>query len=127
MSDSPTTFYFGCQNGAGHFLHDQHLQTVQDHRAGPWQDWELDGRLCPGFVRNYVRDREVIGEAMIHHKDGWTALAFWDNSIDERPGSNSVFVIEGMHDFEQAVVIAKAAFPQIWERFKFTVRRFPPV
>jgi hypothetical protein len=110
---SGQVFYFGCIGDVGHFVWNIHGQRVAN--TSPWGD-EVDGGLCPA-------GKQVEGAASLHHEDGWTALAFWDRSVDSRPGSNSVFLIEGEYDFESAVEVAREAFPQIWQRFKFEVQR----
>ena len=35
------------------------------------------------------------GEAIIHHKNGWTALSLWDSTIDTRPGCSSTYLAKG--------------------------------
>jgi hypothetical protein len=70
------------------------------------------------------------GEALLHHRERagvtWTALAFWDRSVDDRYGSNSVFILRGALSFEEAVTLAREQFPEVWARFSFTVREFSP-
>ena len=66
---------------------------------------------------------QAEGKAALHYKGGWTALAFWDRSVDSRPGSNSVFLAEGTHQFEDMVVLAQQSFPSIMQRFKFKIEK----
>ena len=109
--------YYGCVKGSGHFFHDVHLQ----HDCTAWRDipWaNIDGKLCP-------RDGhgpQVEGEAALHHLGGWTALAFWDRSVDARIECNSVFFAEGTYGPDAMMQIAREHFPSIWARFKFEVR-----
>ena len=129
VSGSPTVvnrqeamkvYYFGCRNDSGHYLWDRQRRSVEywDRLAHasispvPWP--RLDGELCDGGYG-------VQGRARLHHKDGWTALAFADRSIDKRPGSNSAFFFEATFDFEQAVAAARQHFPEIVERFPFEI------
>ena len=116
--------YFGCLGHPGHFFYLPWGQgTHHDRIIGlPWAEGEIDGALCPGWKGPYVSGRQIEGEAKLHHRDGWTALAFWDRSVDSRPGCNSVFFFHAVFSFEQALAEAKKIFPQIFARFTFVVR-----
>ena len=111
-------YYFGCHQRVGHGWYDTEMQRVRTTPFGsspvgvPWK--YVDGKLKPSYT---------VGEAALHFKDGWVALAFEDNSVDKRPGSNSVFVFPGRPDrtFEEIVGAARALFPRVWERFTFEV------
>jgi hypothetical protein len=81
----------------------------------PW-GYKIDSGLCLKTV-----GYEIEGIASIHQKDGWTALSFWDRSIDDRHKSNSNFLAEGTFNFEEMLAISKKHFPEIFERFKFEV------
>ena len=125
-------FYFGCWEQKGHFIHTPERSYRADtdaRKAGvPWEDWTLDGGLCPGSVWDARSDRwnlncrQPQGAAALHHKDGWTALSFWDRSVDSRTNSNSCFIAEGTHTFEEMVALAQLHFPTIWGRFPFEVK-----
>lgn len=58
------------------------------------------------------------GKAAIHHKDGWTALAIHDFTVDSRPNSNSVFLFKDALDFQGIVLAAREAFPKIMRRIE---------
>lgn len=113
---TPKRYYFGCWGEPGHYLWTTSGNRVSCiNNATPW-DWSaLDCGLCPGGI-------QVEGHAALHRKDGWTALAFWDRSIDTRPNSNSVFIAEGVHTAEEMGRISSVAFPRIWARFYFQVK-----
>jgi hypothetical protein len=121
-------FYFGPLYESGHYMYRENGQTVysEDRKDIPWQGWDIDGKLQPGcFVdrgRWDHRGPENEGEALLHHKDGWTALSFWDRTIDTRYGCNSTYIAEGILTFEQMVELAKARFPKRWGMMKFEVR-----
>lgn len=104
------TIYFGCKGETGHYLYIDGKRQLSTNII-PWD--QVDGVLCP-FNRK-------AGSAKLHHKDGWTALAFWDYSIDKRPGSNSVFFIEGIHGFYHMIQFGKNYFPEIMKRFDFPI------
>jgi hypothetical protein len=121
----PKMLYFGALGDLGHYFYSQEGGRIHDypHPDVPWK--EVDGGLCPGSVPgdHYSRScPEVVGEALLHHKDGWTALSFWDRTIDTRPASNSNFFAEGTFTFEEMVELAKTRFPERWSRMKFEVR-----
>lgn len=120
-------FYFGCIERSGHFFwspgprSDGHAENII-----PWE--RVDGILCPGATGDPDRPTwqmnrpQTQGEAALHHKDGWTALAFWDRSVDERGGCNSALFAEGTHTFKEMTALFQEHFPQVWDRFKFKVQ-----
>lgn len=108
-------------------MHDAALRHVYQE-GPPWNidRGEVDAKIVPHRadckMRSYCgcgNDEE--GRAVIHHKDGWTAMGFWDRSVDTRGGCNSVFFAEGTHDFAGMVAIANEKFPTIMRRFKFEI------
>jgi hypothetical protein len=115
-------YYFGYVDG-GHFMHDVRLVHVHDDVV-PWKD--IDCRLQPGAMlikatRQYYeasRDQQVQSAGLLHHLDGWTAIAFWDRSGDERHGSNSVFFFDKRLTFDEAVEQARLSFPEIVARME---------
>ena len=117
--------YFGCWDRPGHYFHSCDGGYLYPHEGPltefPW-GYEVDGGLCPGGDRRDNRVPQVEGEALIHHKDGWTALSFWDRSVDARGGCNSNFFFRGILSFDEALVKAKKVFPFILARFTFDVR-----
>jgi hypothetical protein len=116
-------FYFGCWRDVGHYLW---LPGMTHSWAGWFSKFagKLDGVPPP-------RDTLDQGVASLHYlcaqrPDCVTALAFWDRSVDRRPGSNSVFFIPGRHVFDDALAAAREAFPQVFDRFEFEVTRDMP-
>jgi hypothetical protein len=59
----------------------------------------------------------------VTHKDGWTAIAFWDRSLDKRPGSSSAFILEGTHSFEDMLETAREKFADIFARLTFEITK----
>lgn len=132
------TFYFGCWHEPGHYLwhcgtggypykdwrHSKILLGAHPHSLNyeppeiPW-GYGLDGGLLRG---KSLRE----GEAVVEQRDGWTALSFYDNSVDRRPGSSSTFVFDTPLSPEEALAAARAAFPPIFERFGFEVILWQP-
>lgn len=119
---SARILYFGCWGSVGHFLWtpDGH----HAHDAQPWGD-KIDACLCSGTPDRCGRvptSAQSEGAATLHHLGGWTALAFWDRSVDERGNSNSVFLARAILTEDEILAAARAAYPRIWARFGFQVR-----
>lgn len=117
--------FFGCIDMAGHYLYETKKydgqpihQLVRYPGNNPW-GMEVDQGLCPGFIDprtkkiDSYRSKQTEGIAKLHRKDGWTAIAWWDRCGDTRPGSNSVFMAEGEHDFASMLTLFKQKFPVI--------------
>lgn len=111
-------FYFGCYGEVGHYLHTPDMHHAwNDHNIIPWGK-NIDSTLCPP---GRYEENQPEGVAVLTFKDGWTALSFWDRSVDRRGNSNSNFIAEGAFNFNQMVEIAQTHFPKVWKRFKFPV------
>lgn len=122
-------YYYGPYKESGHFFFGEGGRLVlREERQGiPWQEREIDGILQPGCPdpkdRLKRRTRPMVeGEALLHHKNGWTAVSFWDSSVDTRPGCNSTYIAEGDFSFPEMVEMAKERFAERWSRMKFQVR-----
>lgn len=120
-------YYFGPWDRAGHFLNDEHgMHVPYDERAKvPWGD-EADGGLQPHHpdCKKHAYcgcGSGLEGVALIHHKNGWTALSFWDRSVDTRGACNSTYFAEGTFTFEEMVALAKERFRYRWAKMKFEV------
>lgn len=134
-------FYFGCWIEAGHYLWHRGADgsPVKKYDRGesrrrllgghphstdamqgeiPW-GYGLDGGLLKG--RSLQQ-----GEAVSEQRDGWTALSFWDRSVDSRGGSSSTFVFDTLLTPDDALAAAREAFPPIFERFAFAVALAAP-
>jgi hypothetical protein len=126
-------FYFGCINDVGHYLIDLNgTQLRYVEAAIPWDC--IDSVLCPGMIKwreHWIEASngpgQVEGLASLHHKDGWTALSFWDRSVDDRYGSNSNFFINVELDWDDMIEECKATWPNIWKRFKFEIKQYIPM
>ena len=121
--------YLGPLQESGHFLFYEGGAQVSwgvVDTICPWKLAEIDGGLQPGCPdpadRLQRRTRPMReGEALLHHKDGWTALAFWDSTIDTRPGCSSTYIIKGIFTFENMVELAQTRFAERWNKMRFTV------
>lgn len=107
--------YFGCIKEAGHYLFAPQDKNIY----GEWHRWiaPRDGLLAPTFCRE-------AGKALLHHYDGFTVLAFWDYSVDKRPGSNSMFIVPGIKSFHTTMQAASKYFPQVCDRFSFKIEQY---
>jgi len=117
MTDSPRIYYFG-YNGSGHHMVNEGFEVLPWSMKDDCTPWGMftDGTLCPD-----LKGYQTEGVAALHHKDGWTALAFWDRSGDKRFNSNSAFFTQGEYTFEEMLAIAKERFGGVFARIKFQI------
>ena len=59
--------------------------------------------------------------------NGFTIVSFWDRSSDKRFGSNSSFIEFGHYQFNEMIALARIAFPKLFARFDFEIRRLDVV
>lgn len=125
-------FYFGCCRGeSGHYWHlspDMSwkreisldplgiVDAKYPPRVGP------DRRTRPDLMD--YRAEAPQGQAALIHEKGWTLIAYWDRSQDERGNSNSAFAAEGDYTFEDLLTAAKEQWPWVFERQAFEVKPF---
>jgi hypothetical protein len=112
--------YFGCWRQSGHYFwrraSDGAMRNAWDAKdIVPWGH-HVDGGLFPRGS-----EPRSQGDAHVFHKDGWTALAFPDNTVDRRPGSWSVFCLPATYDGPEALEIARDAFPEVFDRYTFDI------
>lgn len=105
-----TILFYGCHREIGHYLYDHRGIRIYDNPDCPWDRYSIDGKLAPQ-VRPVPRDRFAT-----HHKDGWTAISWWDNTIDARPGSNSTVLIDRTLEPQEALDVARAQLPWLTPR-----------
>ncbi len=106
-----TAYYFGCRDRAGHRLFGPRMNS--DLRT-PWHDrmTRLDGSLAP-----LTRGNETLHVAQPWRLTGYTprpysALSWWDRSVDKRPGSNIILFAPG-HTVtaEDILMLGRSHFP----------------
>lgn len=121
-------YYFGPWDQAGHHLRDENGYSAYKAEAAiPWTLYELDGRMQPHKTGcrkgNYCGcTGGPEGVALVHHRNGWTALSFWDRSVDTRGASNSTYIAEGAaFSFEEMVQIASERFAYRWKKMNFPI------
>lgn len=103
--------YFGCLDQPGHFLHFRQIRDRELFDMTPWGT-ELDSKL---LVSAKVPDNPN-GVTALFQRDGWTAVAFWDRSVDSRPGSNSAFLVHALVTKEELLQMARKQWPGVWEQ-----------
>lgn len=105
-----TVYYFGCWDRAGHAFHAPGNRFLgrDEEKALPFTAAQLDTLMCP--------KPERVGAAALHHVRGWTVLAWWDRSVDTRPGSNSAIFTCGEHDFGSMLRLLNDRFPTVAAR-----------
>ncbi len=118
-------FYFGSLNGDGHYLwtskserlhHESHSSMPHDF---PCRIHVLDNGLIP------VKSSDMLaltqGVIFTSFINGWTILSFLDSSGDKRPGSCSVFIMNGVRTVNSVLDAARASYPNLFERFNFAI------
>lgn len=112
QSDSWEAYYFGTWLEPGHYLWGRDMRRLRYGEArGPW-GW-VDGKLVPRGGED--------GEALLHHKDGWTCVAFYNRAWDGRPSCNSAFLFDQTLTFAQALQAARVFFPQVIAKLPFEI------
>jgi hypothetical protein len=111
----PTVLYFGCIDRPGHYLwHLLHGRlSWREFRLTPWGD-HIDGG-----VFGDSKSKHEAGRVHVQKKDGWTAVAWADYSVDRRPGSHSTFLVHADVTAEELIAMAREQWPQVFNRGRF--------
>ena len=114
--------YFGCWERSGHFAHapgGRRLRGYGEDRdeVEEWlasHDAVLPPPGCSGpeGIATFRRWPALQGDP----ESAVTCIAFWDRSVDSRPNSHSTFLLPGFLAFDEAVELARSAFPEVFER-----------
>lgn len=120
------TVYFGCWQQVGHYYWLRGMWKASGFAARydgltPWGA-SVDGGL---FAKGTGPRGE--GVAAIVHKDGWTAFAFEDRSVDTRGGSWSIYCIPEVLGWHDALSVAREAFPEVFARYTFPIVQHAPL
>lgn len=108
-------FYYGCWNEVGHFLFKPDGDSIREFNPCFPKDFPVKPGLLDGAFLGCQWGPQF--EAVLSHVGNWTIISFWDNTVDDRPGSNSNFIFRGKLSFEEAIKMAKEVFPTIFARF----------
>lgn len=116
--------YYGCRHEIlGNQMYRKPVAVEMEDRRfmrdlpkrNPWSYGILDGGLCPKWDM-------AEGSALLHHRDGWTALSFWDQSVDLRPGGASTFLAEAVLTFNEILKLALKHFAEVTDSLRFDIR-----
>ncbi len=131
--------FFGCWVDKGHYMHDRTGARPRWYqhrrRGGVTERWETvvpwganvdsglaprteEGNPEPNGVAAYHVAQSFIGR---HEVEFWSALSWWDNSVDTRPGSNCSFIADSKWEPEVLLELARKEYPQIFARFKYEI------
>jgi hypothetical protein len=109
--------YFGCWDGAGHYLHRANGTKIWNAKRDlpdiPWSDSLMDS----GLLRNGRRPDRYDGKVFwtCGGLAFWYAFYWWDNSVDTRGASNSGFYVRGF------------GWPEAQSAFDYACTQFPKV
>ncbi len=117
----PPLIYCGCHGQVGHyfFMAGMRSLTTLVREANHSELCKLDTGFAP-------QDTNKEGEAWFHSERvgeiRYCVISFWDRSVDSRPGSHSTFLLFADKCFNDALADCRAAFPEVFSRFKFEVK-----
>lgn len=122
--NSDTGHYFAGPRGQEQYsMRRRHDGQIEDHpeRYVPW-GFKVDGGLAPRSAVNgiaaFSQDVVRLGAP---EEQWWSAISWWDNSVDTRPGSSATFLADRRCGPIELLEEARAAFPQIFARFKYEI------
>lgn len=116
MSSMTPLYYFGVgpTGIAGHYWHrSDGNRFIALRSAFPWRD--IDQMFAPHTRAPHER-KLYVGRVTLFK--GWSVLAWWDTSGDNRPGSNSALVAEGRFSFDEMVAAGREQYPWVFDRIK---------
>jgi hypothetical protein len=106
--------YFGCGDQSGHYAFEEGTR----YRSSDSSFAAFDGTLPPQPERQlYVASFSRLG--------GWgfSALSWWDRSVDSRPGSNSTILAPSLTiEPDTMLAEAKRRFPWVFDRLPQPIR-----
>lgn len=105
-------FYFGCGREAGHHLFKKNKMTA-DHNPLTERLQRLDGDLAPAFNRQLLYHAAFSRLGAL----GYSAVSWWDHTVDTRTGSNStIFAPTLFTSKDDILYYAKPMFPWVFSR-----------
>lgn len=110
-------FYFGCHRQAGHYVFTEGMGSPS-YRSDARNLNRFDGALPK-------QDDRTPYVATVSRLGGWgfTALAFWDYSVDSRGGCNSVVFAPSLTiEPDELLTEAQRRFPEVFGRLPQPVR-----
>ena len=110
--------FFGCYKHPGHYLFRRHMVSVSTLPERSLTGF--DGLLAPMQYSDAYTNKADRYVATITRLPGWgyTALSFWDNTVDTRGGSNCIFFAPSLTiTFDEMLKGIEVNFPEVWVRF----------
>lgn len=106
--------YFGCGSESGHYLFDP-------HRGRFWPEHAIDRRLAKfdGVLPPCPEPRACDYRASFNRLGalGYSALSWWDRTVDTRPASNSTIFAPSLKiPAEEMLAEAPRWFPWVFKR-----------
>lgn len=107
-------FYFGCLGQKGHFFYGgpgRYSDAITREFPGLNHNVMngIDGTFTPGFTtKQGIYQATEIGPVII--------VAWWDYTVDSRPGSNSNLIGSGYANAEEMIDAAYEKFPEVMNR-----------
>lgn len=90
----------------------------------PW-GYAVDGGLAPHGEHKDVQGRAGFAQNVVvwdsATAEWWSALSWWDRSVDVRPGSNATFVTDARVAPHALLQIAREGFPEVFARMKYEI------
>lgn len=126
VAETKRVLYFGCIGGLGHYLHDSlarhRRSTAIDEISAPGFPWTIS-HLDTGLLKN-GKHRDVYDGKVFWTCGGtplWIAFYWWDNSVDNRDGSNSGFYVQGFDHLhaQDALDYAGSIYPEVIKRQRY--------
>lgn len=108
----------------------RHNDRLEDdpYRYVPW-GFSVDGGLAPQGDRLHVEGQGAFAQSGRFigtlEEEWWSAISWWDNSIDKRPASNATFVIDQRVSAAELLVATEAKFSEVLGRMKYDIEFFP--
>lgn len=102
--------YFGCIGRVGHYF------TLPNGTSPKYDKPEDVVPWGYGVEKLTPTADKTQGAAAIHHKDGWTALAVHDYTVDSRGNSKSVFCFNADLSADELLFSVVEFFPKIEAR-----------
>lgn len=109
--------YFGCMKEKGHHLF-EHDDSYSSDRRGEiiFRDYPVNARVLDYLDGTFApcdRTEGVYNDCVI---PPLRIVAWWDLSVDDRPGSNSVLIAFGYNSAEEIIDDAYKLFPTVMNR-----------
>lgn len=107
-------------------LRRHHDNRIEDdpYRFVPWA-YSVDGHIAPQGKLLHVEGAAAFAQSIrfigTTEEECWSAISWWDNSVDKRPASNATFVIDQRVSAVALLDAARVTFPEVLGRMKYEI------